>query len=173
QDPERGAGEFLALGQLQLMKRPAAHLELEEAFRLLLARRPDEARARCDRLAVLHRRSDPALFKLATLAGAWIAELAGDPGAAVAALEGLGEERGFETDTDRVMMLVRLYERIGSRDKLEAAVHIYRYLEDRFSHVGVLARLGPLHRSLGNVALAEEYERRHTAAFRRSMHRAS
>src|SRR5690606_6392299 len=79
QDPERGAGEFLALGQLQLMKRPAAHLELEEAFRLLLARRPDEARARCDRLAVLHRRSDPALFKLATLAGAWIAELAGDP----------------------------------------------------------------------------------------------
>src|SRR5687768_18388522 len=39
-DPERGAGEFLALGQFQLAKKPTAHLELEEAFGLYVARRP-------------------------------------------------------------------------------------------------------------------------------------
>ena len=173
QDPERGAGEFLALGQLQMVRRPAAHLELEEAFRLLLSRRPDEARARCERLARTHRHSDPALFKLATLAAAWMAELAGDPAAAVMVLERLGEERGFETDIDRVLMLVRLYERIGTRDNLEAAVHIYRYLESHTQRPANLARLGALYRRLGAPEVAESYERRYLHAFRRQMFRPS
>lgn len=29
QDPERGAGDFLVLGQFQIVRKPAAHLELE------------------------------------------------------------------------------------------------------------------------------------------------
>src|SRR5262245_57675563 len=43
QDPERGAGEFLAVGQ-RLVQKHAAHMALEEAFRHLLQRRPHEAR---------------------------------------------------------------------------------------------------------------------------------
>ena len=37
-DPERGAGEFLAVGRDQLWRKPAAHLELEEVFRQYVAR---------------------------------------------------------------------------------------------------------------------------------------
>src|SRR5262245_10104710 len=36
--------QFMVLGPFQLWKKPAAHLELEEVFRLFLARRPEEAR---------------------------------------------------------------------------------------------------------------------------------
>ena len=43
QESERGPGQFLVLGPFQLWRKPAAHLELEEVFRLFLARRPDEA----------------------------------------------------------------------------------------------------------------------------------
>src|SRR5207249_12248014 len=46
-DPERGAGEFLAIGQFQLVQKPAAYLALEQAFREYVARRPNEARAVC------------------------------------------------------------------------------------------------------------------------------
>ena len=37
-DTTRGGGEFLALGHFQLWKKPAAHLELEEVFRIFLTR---------------------------------------------------------------------------------------------------------------------------------------
>src|SRR5262249_59120899 len=53
QDPERGAGEFLAVGQ-RLVQKPAAYLALEEAFRLYVARRPNEGRAACPRGAGRH-----------------------------------------------------------------------------------------------------------------------
>ncbi len=68
QDPERGAGEFLALGQNQLWRKPAALLELESAFRLFVALRPDEARAACSRLAQKSRDQDRDVHKLAVLA---------------------------------------------------------------------------------------------------------
>ena len=55
QDPERGAGEFLAVGQNQLVQKPTAYLALEEAFRHYAARRPNEARAVCRQVATRYR----------------------------------------------------------------------------------------------------------------------
>ncbi len=171
QDPERGAGEFLALGQFQLVRKPAAHLEIEEAFRLFLSRRPTEAQKACEDLAARYRGRDRQLYKLAVLASAWIAEWSGDREVAAARLERLGSERGFETDSDRVMALARFYERSGSRDKLESAVHIYHFLERRFDKITILSQLADLYRRLGQDGLAEEYETRYLEAFRRRNHR--
>src|SRR5579883_1151290 len=171
QDPERNAGEFIALGQFQLARKPAAHLDLEESFRLFLARRPDEARAHCQKLAQKYQGKDRDVYKLAVLANAWIADLSGDLDDAAATLEALGRERAFEDDTDRLLSLVRVYERSGSDEKLRAAVNVCRYLERRFEKISMQSRLAALHRRLGEDALADEYERRYLAAFRRRMHR--
>lgn len=173
QDPARGADEFVALNQFQLVRKPRVQLELEKAFRLFLARRPAEAQALCGRLAQKYRSSDREMYKLAVLAQAWIAELAGDGATACAVLEALGQERGFETDTDRVLFLVRLYERIGTPEKLRAALNICRYLQAHFEKMSVLSRLAAIYRKLGKTALAEEHERRFLEAFRRRMHRPS
>src|SRR5947208_78592 len=67
QDPERGAGEFLAVGQ-RLVQKPAAYLALEEAFRMYVARRLPALDAPAD----LHRgrarrRAAPAAARAATL----------------------------------------------------------------------------------------------------------
>ena len=126
QDPERGAGEFLALGQNQLWRKPASMLELERAFRLFVARRPDEAREACVQLAKANVGRDPALHKLAVLAEAWIAELAGDLAGACAILERMGKERGFENDSDRALALARSYEEPGPR-ALEKAVSSHAF----------------------------------------------
>ena len=170
-DPERGAGEFLAVGQFQLWRKPAAHLELEEIFRHFLARRPDQAREACQRLAAKHRGQDQDVYKLASLAQAWIAELSGDAGAAARILEDLGRERGFETDSDRVIALARVYEQLGSREDLEKAVHIYHFLERSSAEVSVLGSLASLYRRLGDPETAQRYEDQHLQAFRRWMHR--
>jgi tetratricopeptide (TPR) repeat protein len=169
--PERSAGEFLAFGHDQLLRKPAAHLELEEVFRLYLARRPDEARAACDRLALKYRGKDRELFKTAIMAKAWIAELCGELELACVVLEELGRERGFETDTDRVLSLARVYEKIGSPARLERAVHIFRYLDRSFEKLTALSRLGAIWRKLGNEAAARDYDEKYERAFRRRMHR--
>ena len=170
QDPERGAGEFLAVGQ-RLVQKPTAYLALDDAFRLYVARHPHEARAVCRRAAARYRERDPEVYKLSVLAEAWISELSGDLEAACAALERLGRERGFEADLDRVMALVGLYGLIGTRDKLEAAVNICRFLERSFGPRFVAGRLALLHRRLGREAEATGYEERHLTAYRRWMHR--
>src|SRR5438445_13761119 len=170
QDPERGAGEFLAVGQ-RLVQKPAAYLALEEAFQLYVARRPHEARVVCRRAAARYRERDVDVYKLSVLAEAWISELSGDLEAACATLERLGHERGFEADLDRVMALVGLYELIGARDKLEAAVNICRFLERTLGPRFVAGRLARLERRLGREAEARCYEERHLAAYRRWMHR--
>src|SRR5439155_22098794 len=95
-DNERGAGEFLVLGPYQLWRKPAAHLELEEAFRLFLSRRPDDARATCERMARRFQGKERELYKLSVLAGAFIAELSGEKDEACRVLEELVKERGFE-----------------------------------------------------------------------------
>jgi tetratricopeptide (TPR) repeat protein len=172
-DPERGASEFLALGRNQVARKPAAQLELEEAFRHFLARRPAEARAQCERLATKYERTDRDLYKLAVLANAWISELSGDLERACAVLEQLGKERGFETDTDRVLALARVYERLGTPAHLERAAHIFRFLDRSFEKLSTLGRLGALYRKLKNAERAEEYERRFLFAFQRRMHRVS
>src|SRR5206468_11475604 len=120
QDPERGAGEFLAVGQ-RLVQKPTAYLALEEAFQLYVARHPHEARALCRRAAARYRERNAEVYKLSVLAQAWISELSGDLEAACAALEGLGQERGFEAHHDRVMALVGLSELLCTRGKPAAA----------------------------------------------------
>lgn len=174
QDPERGAGEFLALGQNQLWRKPAAVLELEGAFRLFVALRPDEARAACSRLAQKSRDQDRDLYKLAVLAEAWIAELAGDPARAAEVLEQLGNERGFAGDTDRALALVRVYELLGRAEDLEKAIHVCEYLLRTlrsFERVIALGRLAVLCRSAGRPADADDYDRQFLAAFQAGMHR--
>ena len=125
QASERGPGQFLVLGPFQLWRKPAAHLELEEVFRLFLDRRPDEARTRCQQLARKYHGKDQELYKLVMLADSWIAELAGDPGVALSILEGLGSERGFENDMDRLLALARIYEKEGTNELLNKAINIY------------------------------------------------
>jgi tetratricopeptide (TPR) repeat protein len=173
QNSERGSGPFMVLGPFQLWRKPAAHLELEEVFRLFLARRPDEARARCEQLAAKYRERDIDLYRLAVMADAWVAELSGDLESARAVLERLGDERGFETDGDRILALARVYERIGTRDLLERAVQIYRHLERSYERVTVLGRLATLYRRLGNREDAARYDERFLTLFRERMHRPS
>src|SRR5258708_22323838 len=170
-EAERGGGEFLVLGHFQLWRKPAAHIELEEVFRMFLARRPDQARERCDQLARKYQGKDADLYKLAVVAKAWIAELSGELDLARSILEDLGQERGFETDSDRVLALARLYEQLGTRELLEKAVHIYQFFERSFEKVSVLGHLASLHRRLGGEEEAGRYQARFIDLFRRRMHR--
>src|SRR5262245_50724877 len=172
QDPERGAGEFLAVGQ-RLVQKPAAYLALEEAFLLYVARRPNEGRAACRRAATRYHDRDAEVYKLAVLAEAWISELSGDLQAACVMLERLGQERGFEADVDRVIALVGLYELVGTREKLEAAVNVCRFLERNFGPRVVAGRLALLYRRLGREEEAARYQERHLLAYRSWMHRPS
>src|SRR5262245_48036395 len=170
-DTERGGGEFLVLGHFQLWRKPAAHLELEDAFRTFLARRPDEARERCSAIARKYQGRDADTYKLARLAMAWIAELSGDLERAREILEQLGQERGFETDSDRALALARLYEQLGGVELLEKAVHIYQFFERSFEKVSVLGHLASLHRRLGRPEEAARYEQAFLELFRRRMHK--
>lgn len=172
QDPTQGAGEFLAMGQFQLVQKPTSYLALEEAFRQYVARRPNEAGIICRNVATRHRDRDPEVYKLAVLAEAWIYELIGDFEMSIQILERLGLERGYETDIDRLLALVALYERTGSRERLESAVNIGKYLEKNQEDPHVLGRLALLYRRLGDREAAAEYERRHLTAYRRKKHRA-
>jgi hypothetical protein len=170
-DPERGAGEYLALGPAQLVHKPTAHLELEGVFKAFLSYRIDEAYLLCDRLAHRWRIQDPTLYKLAVLAKAWVAEMSGDLEVACTTLESLGNERGFETDTDRVLSLARVYERVGTPDRLEKAAHVFRFLERSYAKLSAVARLARIYRRLGDTRLAEQYEARWLEAFEARMHR--
>ena len=170
-DTERGGRDFLVLGPYQLWRKPAAHLELEEVFRLFLARRPDEARARCDQLARKYHGKDQDLYKLAVLANAWIAELSGDLDRAQSILEELGSERGFENDKDRLLALARLYEKVGATELLRKAVNIYLHFERDYETVSALGNLSVLYLRLGDEGEAARYHRRFLDLFRRRMHR--
>src|SRR5258706_5314428 len=147
----RGSGAFVVLGPFQLWRKPAAHLELESAFRLFLDQKPDEARVRCEEIARKYRGKDTDVYKLAVLANAWIAELSGDFDGARSILESLGRDRGFETDSDRVLALARLYEQIGTKELLEKAVNVYLYFARRYEKVSVLGHLASLCRRLGRT----------------------
>ena len=171
QSPERGAAELLAFGPCK--GNPVAQLELESVFRSFLAHRSEEARAACDRLAAKHRSKDRELYKLAVLAKAWICELSGELEAACRMLESLGTERGFETDTDRVLALARVYEKLGSHADLEKAVHVFHFLERSFRKMSALGKLASLYHKLGDDERARLYGARYEDAFRRRMHRPS
>jgi len=171
QDPSQGAGEFLALGQNQLVQKPTAYLALEEAFRLFVTRRPNEASSTCRNVASRYHDRDPYVYKLAVLAESWIYELTGNLPVAIEILERLGRERGFETDTDRLQALVKLYDRSGTQGALAAELNILRYLEGHTDGTEVLGRLSVLYRRLNDPSSAEEYERRHRVAYLREKHR--
>ena len=173
QDPSHGAGEFLAIGQFQLVQKPTAYLALEDAFRLFVARRPNEASATCRQVANRYHDSDHEVYKLAVLAESWIYELIGNLELATEILERLGRERGFETDLDRLHALVALYEKVGTRSALESVLNICKYLESHSDGTGILGRQAVLYRRLGDEATAKEYEHRHLVAYLRSMHRPS
>ena len=173
QDPSQGAGEFLTLGQYQLVQKPTAYLALEEAFRRFVTRRPNEASATCRQVANRYHDRDPEVYKLAVLAESWIYELSGNLPLATEILERLGLERGFETDTDRLQALVTLYDKSGARGALEAELNILKYLESTFDGTETLGRLSVLYRRLGNAEAATEYEQRHLAAYLREKHRLS
>jgi tetratricopeptide (TPR) repeat protein len=170
---EKSNSHFMVLGPFQLWRKPAAHLDLEEVFRLFLARRPEEAQERCSELARKYATRDPDVYKLAVMANAWIAEMSGDLDGARQILEDLGSERGFETDDDRILALARLYERIGTPELLENAVHIYSHCEQRFEGISILGHLALLYRRLGRLEEAARYEKRFLALFRKRMHRPS
>src|SRR5262249_1382455 len=172
-EASQGPGNFLVLGPFQLWRKPAAPLELEEVFRSFLARRPDEARDQSDELARKYAGKDSDLYKLAVLAKAWIAELSGDLEAARSILENLGNERGFETDGDRILALARLYERIGTPELLESALKIYRHCEQREESVSILGHLAAISKRLGRQEDTALYEKQFFELFRRRMHRPS
>lgn len=171
-DPARGAEHVLALGPARggLQRRPTAWLELEEACRLFVSQKPDAARALCDKIAARNKAKDREVFKLATLAGAWFAELSGQLDLARSVLEALGRARGFEHDTDRILALVRVYERIGTHDTLESAVRLCAHLEQRFTKISLASRLAVLHRRLGDEARAKHHDARWLEAFKERMH---
>lgn len=176
QDPEAGAGEYLAVGPNRLVKKPAGQLALERAFRLFVARRPDDARAECAVVARKHGANDPQIVKLATLASAWISELSGDLSAARDTLEAMGKVRGFEIDAERLLALARVDEAIGTREALEAAVKIYRYLDEnrdggRGAPASASSALARLYRKLELSEQADSYEQRQVREFRARMFR--
>ena len=170
---EKSNANFVVVGPYQLWRKPAAHLELEEVFRLFLARRPEEAQERASELARKYAGKDADLYKLAVLAQAWIAEMSGDWDGARRILEDLGSERGFETDDDRILALARVYEQIGTPELLEKAVHIYRHCEEKLDGISILGHLALLYRRLGRPDDAAGYEKRFLSLFRRRMHRPS
>lgn len=175
-DPERGAGEFLVLGQHQLARKPAAQLELEHALAHFHDRRPGDARAACAALAARWRHRDPQLYKVAVLAGAWIAELSGDLPAARAQLEELGHERGFEHDLDRLFALARVYDHLGTPEALEAAAKICRHVLRELERAGgekisLFRTLASLERRAGREQVARELDARFLDGVRRRMHR--
>ncbi|HTR51044.1 MAG TPA: S16 family serine protease [Kofleriaceae bacterium] len=178
QDPERGASEFLVLGGFELARKPAVQLELEHAFALHHEHKPDEARAAVARLAARQRGHDAQLYKVAVIAGAWLAELSGDLAAARTQLEQLGHERGYEHDLDRLFALVRVYERLGTQATIEAAAkicrHVLRELETKgIEKISLFSQLAALERRAGRTELAAELDRAFLAGVRRRMHRPS
>ena len=158
-DPERAASEFLVLGGDHVARKPSVQLELEQAFSLFHERRPDDARAMCAQIAVRHKPRDTQVYKLAVIGGAWLAELSDDLAGARALLEGLGLERGFEHDLDRLFALVRIYDRMSTPETIEAAAkicrHVLRELEAKgIEKISMLSRLASLERRAGRIEAA-------------------
>lgn len=171
ESPERSAGEFVALGDGQMVKKHLAQIELERAFGLLSQGKVDDAVAVCEVVAERHKLGRGEVYKLATLARAWIRELTGNLQGARVALEGLGTERGFETDTDRLLLLARIYERLGRPGDVAAAIKVHLHLEGATQRLSTHAHLAHLYRLAGDDRLAEESARRYLLGFRRRMHK--
>src|SRR5262249_16155378 len=146
--------EFVMLADGQLVRKHVAQIELERAFRLLREGRVGDAEAACEVVALRHKARDPDVYKLAALARAYVRELAGNHDGARAALELLGAERRFATDTDRLLFLVYNYEKLGRPDDVRAAINVYRYLQRNFEALSIHARLARLLALAGDTRAA-------------------
>ncbi|HZO13440.1 MAG TPA: S16 family serine protease, partial [Polyangiaceae bacterium] len=168
-DPVRHAGEFLAMGQP--VRKPLAHLELEGAFRLFLSGMPNEARAHCAHVAQRYRLIDASVYKLAILTDAWICQQLGALDQACGILEQLGQEPRFSHDIDRMLSVAALYERIGTPDRLRAAVDMHHHAQSNPEGTSAHGHLANLRRQLGDTEGALHHEQLHLHSFRRSMDR--
>ncbi len=178
-DVRRDLALLHARALAQGVESPAAGREGSHDERLLTAfrhhqlHRTDEAVRACRDVAATARHS-PELVRLAHYAEAWFHESSGDLDGACAALERLGRDRTFAHDRERLLMLAALYEQTGTKDRLEAALHLYRFLErsddGQGSYDGHLARV---HRALGREDSAMAHEARHLERVRRASQRAS
>lgn len=169
QGPPPAPAALVDVAPTRVVKKPVVYAELEQAFRAWLGQRPAEARARCRLFALRVRGGDAELYKLAVLAEAWMAEQSGDLVSARALLEELGRERAFAADLDRVLALAPLYERIGTREALEAAAHIYGFLARSTDGFVANGHLADLYRRLGDDVRARAAEHAHVVEFRARM----
>ena len=169
-DPERNAGEFLALGQFSMVKKASAHMDLEEVFRLFVARQVEESLEACQNVIDEHGASDRQILKLGYLSKAFIFENLGQLDQAAAVLEELGGLKGFASDMDRLQMQVDILQKSEDPEALRAAVNILRYLEGNFGKIAAQARLCKIYQKLGESQLAETYEQKFERAFKRRMH---
>src|SRR5262245_41656362 len=168
-----GISDFVVVGPFQLWRKPAAHLELEHVFRLFLDHRVREAEAACEQIAAKYRGRDPDVAKLAVLGQAWIAELSGELERARSLLEDLGRERGYETDVDRALALARVYEKIGTPELLDGAIHIFEHLARQGEKISVFGHLTALYPRVGRDEDGRRAGARFLQVFRRRMHRVS
>ncbi|MBI2893232.1 MAG: hypothetical protein HYY06_06735 [Deltaproteobacteria bacterium] len=170
QDPRRRTGESV-VHDMPTDRRHLAMQEIERAFRLVSDGRAGDGLRMIDRLARREAHRDLDLFKLAVLARASIQDACGDLAGACRTLEALGEHPGFGADLDRLLYLVRLYEKSPNAAAWERALQVYEFLETRLVKNSLLGKLARLHERRANHDAAREYWRRHQAAFERRMGR--
>src|SRR5262249_17251174 len=122
-DDELARARFVAVGANAYAKKQHFQIELESALARFKSHDFEGALSICDQLAATYRGKSPELYKLSVLQKAWFEERTGEAERARATLQQLGRERGFETDLDRLVLLARICEQIGTPDARQQAIH--------------------------------------------------
>jgi tetratricopeptide (TPR) repeat protein len=162
---------FVAVGLNTYARKQPAQIELEKAFARFRNRDFNGALAICDELAAANRGKRPELYKLAILQTAWFQERTGELETARATLQQLGRERGFETDLDRLVLLARICEEIGTPQAREQAIYIQEHLHLRYGKLSALPRLSVLCAASGDHVRSAAYRRSFERRFARRMQR--
>jgi hypothetical protein len=144
--------------------------ELEQSFRYAMAQNVAAAVRAVDRVAARAQKRDPHLFKVAALQRAWLLEQSHDVAGAIATLERLADEPALASDVERLLALSTLYEREGTPERVRRAVRAVRHAYLVHREPTLLRRLARLLAALGHRALADRFESRYEAVFRRRMH---
>ncbi len=163
---------FVAIGQDTYLRKHPAQVELEAAFARFKSRDFTGALQICESVASQWKDAPP-IYKLAVLQKAWFQERTDDLDGARATLVQLGRERGYETDVDRLSLLARVCERIGSPEAVRQAIHIYEHLNVHCGKLSALPRLAALWRAAGSPERGERYAREFERRFARRMHKPS
>lgn len=170
-DSEHALRQWIPLGEGSYARKHQAQLDFEAIISRFRRHDFQGALAGCEQLAATYKGQSPSLYKLAVLQKAWIQERTHELEGARATLGRLGRERGFETDLDRLSFLARVCERIGTRESLGQALHIYEYLNLHRGKLSVLPRLAALSQARGNHRQAAAYTREYERRFARRMQR--